>query len=245
MVGMAAGEESQGVPQEPTPAPHGEDTTGHERLTVVGIGASAGGIRALQTFFRAVPPNPDIVFVVVMHLAPGRESALPQVLQACTTMPVRQVSERVRMEPDHVYVIPPNQHLQIADGHLEVTNFAEPRWQRAQIDVFFRTLAAVHPDGIGILLSGSGSNGTVGLQAIKEYGGVTMAQLPEEAEFDAMPRSAIATGLVDFVLLAADLAAKVVELRQYGVPPRLEASRKSYRSRTRISCDGSCYSCRP
>jgi two-component system CheB/CheR fusion protein len=224
MTGMAAGDESQRVPPEPTPAPHGEDTTGHERLTVVGIGASAGGILALQTFFRAVPPNPNIVFVVVMHLAPGRESALPQVLQACTTMPVRQVSERVPMEPDHVYVIPPNQHLRIADGHLEVTDFTEPRWQRAQIDVFFRTLAAVHPDGIGILLSGSGSDGTVGLQAIKEYGGVTMVQLPEEAEFDAMPRSAIATGLIDFVLPAADLAAKVVELRQYGVLPRLEVS---------------------
>jgi two-component system CheB/CheR fusion protein len=190
---------------------------------VVGIGASAGGIRALQTFFRAIPPNPGIVFVVVMHLAPGRESALPQVLQDCTAMPVRQVSNRVRMEPDHVYVIPPNKHLRLADGHLEVTEFAEPRWQHASIDVFFRTLANVHPDGIGILLSGSGSDGTVGLQAIKEYGGVTMVQLPEEAEFDPMPRSAIATGVIDFVLPAAELAAKVVELRQYGVPSSVQA----------------------
>jgi two-component system NtrC family sensor kinase len=121
----------------------------------VGLGASAGGIQALQTFFQALPPHPGLVFVVVMHLAPERESALPQVLQAATAMPVQQVKERVPMAPDHVYVIPPNQHLKIVDGHLDVSEFDEPRWQRAPIDVFFRTLAEVHPDGIGILLSGS------------------------------------------------------------------------------------------
>lgn len=138
-------------------------------------------------------------------------------------MPVQQVRDHVRMELDHVYVIPPNQHLKIADGHLEVSDFEEPRWQRAPIDVFFRTLANVHPDGIGILLSGSGTDETVGLQAIKECGGIAMVQLPEEADFDAMPRSAIATGLIDFVLPAAELAAKVLELRQYGLPPGLLA----------------------
>jgi two-component system CheB/CheR fusion protein len=132
-------------------------------------------------------------------------------------MPVQQVKERLPMAPDHVYVIPPNQHLKIVDGHLDVSEFDEPRWQRAPIDVFFRTLAEVHPDGIGILLSGSGSDGTVGLQAIKECGGIAMVQLPEEAEFDAMPRSAIATGLIDFVLPAAALATKVVELHQHGL----------------------------
>jgi two-component system CheB/CheR fusion protein len=154
-----------------------------------------------------------------MHLAPERESTLAQVLQACTVMPVQQVRERVAMAPDHVYVIPPNRQLKIADGHLDVSEFNEPRQQRAAIDVFFRTLAEVHPDGIGIVLSGSGSDGTVGLQAIKECGGITMVQLPEEAEFDAMPRSAIATGLIDFILPAAELAAKAVELHAYGLPP--------------------------
>jgi two-component system CheB/CheR fusion protein len=218
---MAAGEEQQGTPQEHTQPTNGGGTSDANQLAVVGIGASAGGIQALQTFFHAIPPDTGIVFVVVMHLSPDRESALPQVLQTYTAMPVRQVSDRVRMEPDHVYVIPPNQHIKITDGYLEVTTFAEPRWQRAPIDVFFRTLAEVHPDGIGILLSGSGTDGTVGLQAIKECGGIAMVQLPEEAEFDAMPRSAIATGLIDFVLPVAELAAKVVELHQYGLPPGL------------------------
>ena len=217
---METSEEPQETPREPSHAAHAIDRPAPGHLRVVGIGASAGGIRALQTFFQALPPQPGLVFVVVMHLAPERESSLPQVLQTCTVMPVRQVRERIRMEPDHVYVIPPNQHLRSVDGHLEVSDFTEPRWQRAPIDVFFRTLAAVHPDGIGILLSGSGTDGTVGLQAIKEYGGIAMVQLPEEAEFDAMPRSAIATGLIDFVLPAAELATKVVALYQHDFPPR-------------------------
>lgn len=218
---MAAGEEHRGVPQEQTWASNPKGSLDAEPLAVVGIGASAGGIRALQTFFQAVPPAPGIVFVVVMHLPPERESVLPQVLQTYTTMKVQQVVERVRMAPDHVYVIPPNRHLRLADGYLEVCDFDEPRWRSAPIDIFFRTLAEVHPDGIGIVFSGSGTDGTVGLQAIKERGGITMVQLPEEAEFDSMPRSAIATGLIDFVLPAAELAAKVVELHQYGLPPGL------------------------
>jgi two-component system CheB/CheR fusion protein len=215
---MAAGGTDQETPFENTHGPSGAGTSGSNPL-VVGIGASAGGIRALQTFFQALPPTSGIVFVVVMHLAPERESALPQVLQVSTAMPVQQVKVRVPMEPDHVYVISPNQHLKIADGHLDIAEFDEPRQRRAPIDVFFRTLAEVHPDGIGIVLSGSGSDGTVGLQAIKEGGGITMVQLPEEAEFDSMPRSAIATGQIDFVLPAAELAAMVVELHQYGLSP--------------------------
>src|SRR5687768_12417870 len=135
---MIRGEERQGAPQEQTRASKPEDASDAEPLAVVGMGASAGGIRALQTFFQALPPDPGIVFVVVMHLSLERESALPQVLQTYTAMSVRQVRERVRMEPDHVDVIPPNQHLRIADGHLEVADFDEPRWKSAPIDIFFR-----------------------------------------------------------------------------------------------------------
>ena len=112
---MAAGEEHQETPPENTQASNAQDTPDPNQLAVVGIGASAGGIRALQTFFQAMPSNPGIVFVVVMHLSPDRESALPQVWQAYTAMPVQQVQDHVRMAPDHVYVIPPNQHLKIAD----------------------------------------------------------------------------------------------------------------------------------
>ena len=121
----------------------------------------------------------------------------------------------MRMQPDHVYVIPPNQNLEITDGHLVLSDFEAPRGQRAPIDVLFRTLAQSHPDGVGILLSGSGSDGTLGMQAIKEHGGVLMVQSPEEADYDAMPRSAIATGLVDFVLPLAALAAKLLELHPH------------------------------
>jgi two-component system, chemotaxis family, CheB/CheR fusion protein len=233
---MAEGKEPQGTPQESTQATNAEGTPDLNRLAVVGIGASAGGIQALQTFFQAIPPNPGIVFVVVMHLSPERESALPQVLQSYTAMPVQQVTERIPMELDRVYVIPPNQHIKIADGYLDVSDFEEPRWQRAPIDVFFRTLANVHPDGVGILFSGSGTDGTVGLQAIKECGGIAMVQLPEEAEFDAMPRSAIATGLIDFVLPAAELAAKVVELHQYGLPPALQVDPEAQTFFNQVNC---------
>jgi two-component system CheB/CheR fusion protein len=187
---------------------------------VVGIGASAGGLRALQHFFAALPACPGMVFVVVLHLSPEHESHLAPLLQVHTAMPVVQVRARVRMEPDHVYVIPPNQELQITDGSLIVTDFTAPRGRRAPIDVFFRTLAERHPDGIGILLSGGGTDGTVGIKAIKEYGGVVMVQSPEEAEHAAMVQSAIATGLVDFILPVADLAATLLELP----PPGLSAT---------------------
>ncbi len=197
-----------------------------ERATVVGIGASAGGIEALQLFFEEMPEETGMVFVVVMHLAPDRESSLASVLQNRTGLPVTQVTERTRMEPDHVYVIPPDQKLEITDGHLAVSDFEQPRGRRAPIDFFFRTLAEVHPDGIGVVLSGTGTDGTVGFKAIKEQGGLLLAQDPEEAEYDGMPRSAIATGLVDFVLPVGALARKLVELKEdihlIQVPPSPE-----------------------
>ncbi len=183
----------------------------HVRL--VGIGASAGGVRALGDFFRALPNDPGLAFVVVMHLSPEHESQLAEVLQSDSSIPVRQVQGRTRIEENHVYVIPPNRNLELTDGHLELSEFSEVRGRRTPIDTFFRGLATVHPDGIGILLSGSGTDGVVGLKAIKEGGGIIMAQSPEEAEYDTMPRSAIATGLVDFVLPVRELARKVLELR--------------------------------
>jgi two-component system, chemotaxis family, CheB/CheR fusion protein len=184
-----------------------------QRVQLVGIGASAGGVRALGDFFRALPDRPGMAFVVVMHLSPEHESQLAEMLQRDSRMPVRQVQGRTRLEVDHVYVIPPNRSLELADGHLELSEFSEARGRRSPIDTFFRTLAAAHPDGIGILLSGSGTDGVVGLKAIKECGGIILAQSPEEAEYETMPGSAIATGLVDFVLPARGLAEKVLELR--------------------------------
>jgi two-component system, chemotaxis family, CheB/CheR fusion protein len=214
---MAPGDLSQESSGKQHHVPLPSDTPGTDSMMVVGMGASAGGIRALQSFLRALPARPGIVFVVILHLSPEHESNLAQVLQAHTAMPVSQVRGRVPMEVDHVYVIPPNQDLKMTDGHLILADVETPRGRRAPIDVFFRTLAEVHPDGIGMLLSGGGTDGTVGLKAIKEHGGLVMVQSPEEADVETMPRSAIATGLVDFILPVADLAAKLLELRQYGL----------------------------
>jgi two-component system, chemotaxis family, CheB/CheR fusion protein len=187
-------------------------------LNLVAIGASAGGIGALKGFFAEVPEETGIAFVVVMHLSPEHESQLASVLQPHVRIPVCQVRERTRIEPDHVYVIPPDRSMELTDGHLELAAFDQPRGRRSPIDTFFRTVAEVHPDGVGILLSGSGTDGVVGLKAIKELGGVIMAQSPDDAEYDVMPRSAIATGMVDFVLPARELGARVVELRASGIP---------------------------
>lgn len=198
----------------------GPEAAGPEKPppTLVGIGASAGGIPALKAFFEHVGEDTGLVFVVVMHLSPEHESNLAEVLQPHVRIPVRQVQGRTAIEPDHVYVIPPDRSLAVVDHHLELSRFEEPRGRRAPIDVFFRTIADVHPDGVGVLLSGTGSDGVVGLKAIKEAGGLILAQSPEEAEYDAMPRAAEATGLVDFVLPARELGRKVVEIVARGAP---------------------------
>jgi two-component system, chemotaxis family, CheB/CheR fusion protein len=191
-------------------------------LNLVAIGASAGGISALRVFFEEVPEQSGIAFVVVMHLSPEHESQLAEVLQPSVRVPVRQVRDRTRLEPDHVYVIPPDRSMALTDGHLELSDFEEPRGRRTPIDTFFRTVAEIHPDGVGVLLSGSGTDGVAGLKAIKELGGITMAQHPDEAEYDTMPRAAVSSGMVDFVLPARDLGKRVVELRSSGrvwVPP--------------------------
>jgi two-component system, chemotaxis family, CheB/CheR fusion protein len=189
------------------------DSEHQPRPSLVGIGASAGGIAALQAFFSKVPEHSGIAYVVIMHLSPEYDSHLAEVLQPHVRIPVRQVRERTRLEPDHVYVIPPDRSLKLTDGHLQVSGFEGERDRRAPIDIFFRTVASVHPDGVGVLLSGSGTDGVVGLKSIKESGGVILVQEPEEAEYDSMPKAAVATGLVDFVLPAAELGTKVVQLR--------------------------------
>jgi two-component system, chemotaxis family, CheB/CheR fusion protein len=204
---------------EPTEGPTAAPPAETERsLNLVAIGASAGGIGALRALFEAVPEQSGIAFVVIMHLSPEHESRLAEVLQPHVKVPVRQVRERTRLEPDHVYVIPPDRSMALTDGHLELSEFDQPRGRRSPIDTFFRTVAEVHPDGVGILLSGSGTDGVIGLKAIKELGGIVMAQSPDEAEYDTMPRSAIATGLVDFVLPARELGERVVRLRSSGLP---------------------------
>ena len=177
-----------------------------EPLTIVGIGASAGGLAALKTFFEHVPEDSGLAYVIVVHLSPKHESHLPELLQPHIHMPVRQVTETMSLEPNQVYVTPPNANLDTIDTHLRLTELEARRQERAPIDHFFRTLAKTH-DGaaIGVILTGSGSDGTLGLREIKERGGLAIVQDPTEAEYDGMPQSAIATGLVDLgVAVGAD-----------------------------------------
>ncbi len=168
-------------------------------LSVIGIGASAGGLVPLRAFFGALPAKSGLTYVVVTHLSPQHESILADLLQPYTQMPVQQVNERTEMQVDHVYVIPPGKRLLVMAGHLDLADFDMPRGKRLQIDAFFRSLAEHHGDGGAVILSGSGSDGAVGIQRIKEKGGLILVQEPAEAEYDGMPKSAIATGLVDIV----------------------------------------------
>lgn len=183
------------------------------RVPVVGIGASAGGIRALQEFLTALPPGLGAAYVVILHLDPYHRSELAAVLGHSTGMRVLQVDRRLQIEPDTVYVIPPNLRLLISDEAIETAAFDEPRGHRAPIDQFFRSLAKQHGDGFAIVMSGGGSDGAVGVRAMRENGGLILVQDPEEAEYSSMPRSAIASG-ADFVLPVKEVATKLAELIQ-------------------------------
>lgn len=191
--------------QQPTPS--------HLQFPVVGLGASAGGLPALLKFLQHMPPDNGMAFVIILHLSPKHQSSADNVLQRATPMPVVQVTERVAIQREHVYVIPPNHHLSMSDGMLILSELVKPRGQHVAIDVFFRTLAEVHRErAVAVVLSGTGSDGAVGLERIKEQGGVTIAQDPAEAEHDSMPAAAIATDMVDFVLPVQDIPQKLVEL---------------------------------
>jgi two-component system CheB/CheR fusion protein len=180
---------------------------------VVGVGASAGGLNALLTLFEQMPNDCGMAFVVVMHLSPTHESHAAKIIQNVTRMPVLQVTQPVPIERNHIYVIPQALDLTMNDGYLHLQQPDHDRAPQVVINLFFRTLADVHHShAIGIVLSGRGSDGSVGLSRIKEQGGITLAQTPEDAEYDSMPRSAIETGMVDIVLPVAQMPQRLVEL---------------------------------
>jgi two-component system CheB/CheR fusion protein len=188
--------------------------------TVVGIGASAGGLAALKIFLASVPADSGLAFVVVVHLSPDHESHLGELLQPYARFPVEQVIHTTLLEPNRVYIIPPNANLNAIDTHLRLSKLETRRQERAPIDHFFRTLATTH-DGhaVAVILTGTGSDGTLGIKDVKANGGVVIVQDPAEAEYDGMPQSAIATGLVDFVLPVAEIPENI--LRFVRVHPRL------------------------
>ncbi len=180
---------------------------------MVGIGASAGGLPALTRFFEAFDAPCGMAFVIVMHLAPNHESNVAEILQRGTRLTVVQVHGETAIEADHAYVIPPDKDLRMYDGHLMLTGTTRERGPHVAIDVFLRTLAEAHGDrAFAIILSGMGSDGAMGIRRMNECGGVSFAQDPDDAEFDSMPRAAIATGVIDFVLPVAGMPARLIEL---------------------------------
>jgi two-component system CheB/CheR fusion protein len=170
-------------------------------LTVVGIGASAGGLEALKKFFLAMPVVPNVAFVVVQHLDPNHPSRMAEILAKLTPMRVVEADDDIPIEAGCVYTIPAGKFLQVRDSRLHLAEIVKQNGVRTPIDYFFRSLAAdVREKAVCVVLSGTGSDGTHGLRAVRGTGGMAMAQAPETAEYDAMPRSAIATHLVDHIL---------------------------------------------
>lgn len=209
------------VAQDPADlAPADKSPSRSSPFPIVGIGASAGGLAALREFFSHVPQDSGLAYVVVVHLSPDHKSHLAELLQPAVKMPVQQVTDTVALEQNRVYVIPPNANLNTIDTHLRLSKLEEQRQQRAPIDHFFRTLAKTHDgEAIGVILTGTGSDGTLGLRDIKERGGLTVVQDPNEAEYDGMPQSAISTGMIDLVLPLAQIPLAV--LRFVTTQPKL------------------------
>ncbi|MFT5976956.1 MAG: PAS domain S-box-containing protein [Gammaproteobacteria bacterium] len=180
-------------------------------LTIVGIGCSAGGLEALEEFLANVPESSGVAFVVIQHLDPNHKGMMPELLQRATSMKVAQAGNRMKVKPNCVYVIPPNKDLSILNGSLFLLDPLAPRGLRLPIDFFFHSLAAdQHERAVGIILSGMGSDGTLGLRAIKENAGLSMVQSPESAKFDSMPRSAVSAKLADIVAPVKVLAERLL-----------------------------------
>jgi two-component system CheB/CheR fusion protein len=193
-------------------------------FSIVGIGASAGGLEACSALLKQLPADTGFAFVVIQHLDPTHESLLPTLLARATKIPVTNAKDEMRVEPDNVYVMPPNVGMLFSDGMLRLS----PREKsvdgvRLPIDAFFRSLAeSCHHRAIGVILSGTGSDGALGLEMIKDEGGFTFAQDTQSAKFEGMPHSAFATGSVDFVLPPEGIAQELVRISKYPYAKRVE-----------------------
>ena len=183
---------------------------------VVAIGASAGGLEAYKEFFQALPSGTGMAFVVVQHLDPSHHSMLTEIIAKSTAMPVEEVKSGIRIKPDCVYVIPPNAFMSISESTFTLTPRSKGPGQHLAVNFFMRSLAESHGVGaIGIVFSGTGADGTLGLEDIKAEGGITFAQEPSTARYDGMPRSAIDNGCVDFVLPPKGIAKEIERIRRH------------------------------
>jgi len=182
---------------------------------VVGVGASAGGLEAFKRLIKAIPEDSGMAYILVQHMEPTHESILSDLLQKVTPIPVLEIANNVHVEPDHIYIIPSNKLLTATDGVLQLS----PRPPRSEkimpIDVFFTSLAEVHQNhAIGVVLSGTATDGTLGLKTIRDHGGITFAQDQQSAGFDGMPQSAIDAGVVDFILTPEEIPLQLASLNQ-------------------------------
>jgi two-component system, chemotaxis family, CheB/CheR fusion protein len=185
-------------------------------LRIVGIGASAGGLEAIEQLFGNMPSDSGVAFVIVQHLDPKAHSSMPEILSRFTQMPVQVASNGLKVEPDSIYLIPPSKSMEVRDGILYLREPAQPPGLRLPIDFFFSSLAREKgSDAICIVLSGTGTDGTVGLKAVKAEQGTTFVQDPESAKYDGMPRSAVNTGLADFVLKPDKMPEKLIQFLKY------------------------------
>jgi two-component system, chemotaxis family, CheB/CheR fusion protein len=182
---------------------------------VIGMGASAGGLAALEAFFTAMPVGQEFgaAFVIVQHLDPNHSSILTDLVQRFTHLPVAEITDGTVLEPDHVYVIPPNREVGVLNGTLQLFEAVAPRGLRLPIDFFFRALGNdMHERAIGIVLAGTGRDGSLGVKVIESQGGIVIAQAPSSTQYDGMPRSAMASGAVDFIMLPAEMPGRIAAL---------------------------------
>jgi two-component system CheB/CheR fusion protein len=211
--GIEAGEQT--TPAEPAAA--GKESPAIA-FPVVGLGASAGGLTAFESFFAHLPTDTGVgmAFVVVQHLDPDHKSILAELVRRYTRMKVYEVEDGMQVMANCTYIIPPNKDMGILHDKFHLMEPTAPRGLRLPIDFFFRSLAhALGDRAICIVLSGTGTDGTLGLCAVKETGGMTMVQLPESADYDGMPRSAIGTGLADYVLPPHEMPAQLIAYTQH------------------------------
>jgi two-component system CheB/CheR fusion protein len=189
-----------------------DDDSSKTQFPVVGIGASAGGLDAVKTFLRSLPAKSGMAFVFIQHLSPDHESILPEILQKVAPFPVQTITDNIHLEQDNLYIIPQNKIVVATDGVLKLAPF-EKKKKNNTIDLFFSSLGVVHQSyAVGIVLSGALSDGTLGLQVIKSYGGLTFAQDESTAAFDSMPVSAVKSGAVDFVLSPDKIAEQLIAI---------------------------------
>jgi len=193
----------------------GTELSGAGQFPVVGVGASAGGLEAFTQLFRHLPPDPGMAFVLIQHLAPAHESMLTELLSKTTAMPVKEVKDGMNVEPNNVYVIPPDSEMVIFHGVLHLTPREKARGQYMPVDSFLRSLSQDRRNNaIAVIMSGSGSDGSMGIRAVKGEGGIVFAQ-DETSKYDGMPKSAIATDCVDFVLPPDKIAAELLRIRRH------------------------------